>query len=40
MPRRRLVAPEEVARAGLAVGTTMTVMTGAILPVDGGAPLG
>jgi len=39
-PLRRLAAPEEVARAVLAVGTTLTFMTGAILPVDGGRPLG
>ena len=39
-PLRRLAAPEEVARAVLAVGTSLTFMTGAILPVDGGRPLG
>ncbi|HEY3623130.1 MAG TPA: hypothetical protein VGL12_12215 [Roseiarcus sp.] len=38
-PLRRLAAPEEVARAVLAVGTSLTFMTGAILPVDGGRPL-
>ena len=39
-PLRRLADPEEVARAVLAVGTSLTFMTGAILPVDGGRPLG
>jgi 3-oxoacyl-[acyl-carrier protein] reductase len=39
-PLRRLAAPEEVARAVLAVATSLTFMTGAILPVDGGRPLG
>ena len=39
-PLRRLAAPEEVARAVLAVGTSLTFMTGAILSVDGGRPLG
>jgi 3-oxoacyl-[acyl-carrier protein] reductase len=39
-PLRRLAAPEEVARAVLAAGTSLTFMTGAILPVDGGRPLG
>jgi 3-oxoacyl-[acyl-carrier protein] reductase len=39
-PLRRLAAPEEVAQAVLAVGTSLTFMTGAILPVDGGRPLG
>ena len=39
-PLRRLAAPEEVARAVLAVSTSLTFMTGAILPVDGGRPLG
>ena len=38
-PLRRLAAPEEVAHAVLAVGTSLTFMTGAILPVDGGRPL-
>ena len=38
-PLRRLAAPEEVARAVLAAGTSLTFMTGAILPVDGGRPL-
>jgi len=39
-PLRRLAAPEEVAQAVLAVGTSLTFMTGAILPVDGGALAG
>ena len=39
-PLGRLAAPEEVARAVLAVATSLTFMTGAILPVDGGRPLG
>ena len=39
-PLHRLAAPEEVARAVLAVATSLTFMTGAILPVDGGRPLG
>lgn len=39
-PLRRLAAPEEVARAVLAAATALTFTTGAILPVDGGRPLG
>ena len=38
-PMRRLADPEEVARAVLAAGTSLTFTTGAILPVDGGRPL-
>ena len=38
-PLRRLADPEEVARAVLAAGTSLTFTTGAILPVDGGRPL-
>jgi NAD(P)-dependent dehydrogenase (short-subunit alcohol dehydrogenase family) len=38
-PLRRLADPEEVARAMLAVGTSLTSTTGAILAVDGGRPL-
>jgi len=39
-PLRRLAAPEEVARAVLAAATALIFATGAILPVDGGRPLG
>jgi 3-oxoacyl-[acyl-carrier protein] reductase len=39
-PLRRLAAPVEVARAVLAVATSLTFTTGAILSVDGGRPLG
>ncbi len=38
-PLRRLADPAEVAQAVLAVATSLTFMTGAILPVDGGRPL-
>jgi 3-oxoacyl-[acyl-carrier protein] reductase len=38
-PLRRLADPEEVARAVLAVGTSLTFTTGTILSVDGGRPL-
>ena len=38
-PLRRLADPEEVARAVLAAGTSLTFTTGAILSVDGGRPL-
>jgi 3-oxoacyl-[acyl-carrier protein] reductase len=38
-PMRRLADPEEVARAVLAAGTSLTFTTGAILSVDGGRPL-
>ena len=39
-PLGRLAAPEEVAQAALEVAKSLTFMTGAILPVDGGRPLG
>lgn len=39
-PQRRLAAPEEVAHAVLAAASALTFTTGAILPVDGGRPLG
>jgi 3-oxoacyl-[acyl-carrier protein] reductase len=38
-PLHRLADAEEVARAVLAVGTSLTFTTGAILSVDGGRPL-
>lgn len=38
-PMRRLADPEEVARAVLAAGTSLTFTSGAILSVDGGRPL-
>ena len=39
-PLKRLATPEDVAKAVLAVHTSLTFMTGSILPVDGGRPLG
>lgn len=38
-PLGRLAQPEDVATAVLALATTLTYTTGAILPVDGGRPL-
>lgn len=38
-PLGRLAQPEDVANAVLALATTLTFTTGAILPVDGGRPL-
>lgn len=38
-PMRRLVAPEEVAQAAVAIATSFPFTTGAIFPVDGGRPL-
>ena len=39
-PLKRLALPEDVAEAVLAVATKLTYMTGNIIPVDGGRPLG
>jgi NAD(P)-dependent dehydrogenase (short-subunit alcohol dehydrogenase family) len=39
-PLRRLTTPEDVGRAVLAVATHLTATTGAVIPVDGGRPLG
>ena len=39
-PLGRLATPEDVAGAVLAVVTGLTFMTGAVIPVDGGRPLG
>lgn len=39
-PLKRLAAPREVAQAVVAVATSLTFTTGAIIPVDGGRPLG
>ena len=39
-PLKRLATPEDVAETILAVHTTLTFMTGCIVPVDGGRPLG
>jgi 3-oxoacyl-[acyl-carrier protein] reductase len=38
-PLGRLAAPADVANAVLALATTLTFTTGAIIPVDGGRPL-
>jgi 3-oxoacyl-[acyl-carrier protein] reductase len=40
MPLGRLAAPEDVARAVLAVAVDLPMTTGVINPVDGGRPLG
>ncbi len=39
-PLNRLATPQDVANAALAVHTSLTFMTGNIIPVDGGRPLG
>jgi 3-oxoacyl-[acyl-carrier protein] reductase len=39
-PLKRLAAPEDVAETVWAVHTQLTLMTGNIVPVDGGRPLG
>ncbi|CAN7443294.1 SDR family NAD(P)-dependent oxidoreductase [Rhizobium sp. LjRoot30] len=39
-PLKRLADPDEVAQAVIAAATTLTFMTGAVIPVDGGRPLG
>ncbi|HSH74172.1 MAG TPA: SDR family oxidoreductase [Longimicrobiales bacterium] len=39
-PLGRLPKPEDVARAVLAAATHLTATTGAVIPVDGGRPLG
>ena len=39
-PLKRLALPEEVARAVVVIATGLTFTTGAIIPVDGGRPLG
>ena len=39
-PLDRLATPEEVGRAVLAAATHLTATTGAVIPVDGGRPLG
>jgi 3-oxoacyl-[acyl-carrier protein] reductase len=39
-PMGRLVSPDDVGRAVLAVATGLPMTTGAIVPVDGGHPLG
>jgi 3-oxoacyl-[acyl-carrier protein] reductase len=39
-PLGRLATPEDVARAVLALATTLTFATGIVIPVDGGRPLG
>ncbi|AYN97013.1 SDR family oxidoreductase [Pseudomonas sp. LTJR-52] len=38
-PLGRLAEPEEVANAVIALATTLTFTTGAVIPVDGGRPL-
>ena len=39
-PLGRLGTPEEIASAVLAVATGLTFVTGTVIPVDGGRPLG
>lgn len=39
-PLGRLPTPEDLGRAVLAVATDLTATTGAVIPVDGGRPLG
>jgi 3-oxoacyl-[acyl-carrier protein] reductase len=39
-PLKRLATPEDVAETVLAVHTKLNLMTGNIVPVDGGRPLG
>ena len=39
-PLGRLASPEDVANAVLAIATHLTFTTGAVIPVDGGRPLG
>lgn len=39
-PLKKLATPEDVAETVWAVHTTLTMMTGNIVPVDGGRPLG
>jgi 3-oxoacyl-[acyl-carrier protein] reductase len=39
-PLKRLATPEDVAETTLAVHTKLTFITGCIIPVDGGRPLG
>ena len=39
-PLKRLATPEDVAETTLAVHTKLTLITGCIVPVDGGRPLG
>ena len=39
-PLKQLATPEDVAETVWAVHTKLTLMTGNIVPVDGGRPLG
>lgn len=39
-PLRRLALPEEIAKAVVAMATSLSFATGAIFPIDGGRPLG
>ncbi len=39
-PLGRLATPQDVGRAVLSVVTDLTATTGAVVPVDGGRPLG
>ena len=39
-PLKRLATPQEVAQVVLAMATSLTFVTGAVIPVDGGRPLG
>ena len=39
-PLGRLATPEDVGQAVVAVATELTFVTGIVIPVDGGRPLG
>lgn len=39
-PLKRLAAPREIAQAVVAMATSLAFATGAIIPIDGGRPLG
>jgi len=39
-PLKRLATPQEIARAVVAMATSLTFATGVIIPIDGGRPLG
>jgi 3-oxoacyl-[acyl-carrier protein] reductase len=39
-PLNRLARPEEIGSAVVAAATSLSFMTGAIIPIDGGRPLG
>jgi len=39
-PLKRLASPQEIARAVVALATNLVFVTGAIIPIDGGRPIG